>query len=103
MDFTFVDYRGETIYLSEQVYNVVLSKHPEAKLFFEWVGDTLNSPDIVKKSQTDARVNLYYKFHSKVLDGKFIVIVVKLAGQYFVSTFYATDKIKEGEIVWKKK
>lgn len=102
MSFTFVDYRGATIHLSDQVYQTVLLKHPEAKLFFDFLHETLALPDIVKKSQTDERVNLYYKYFSRVLNGKYVVIVVKFAGEYFVSTFYATDKIKQGEFVWKK-
>ena len=102
MTFTFVDYRGEEIYLTDEVYQVVLSKHPEAGLFAKRISDTLSSPDIVKKSQLDVRVNLYYKFYSDILNGKFVVIVVKHADSFFVSTFYTTDKIKQGEIVWKK-
>jgi len=102
MAYTFRDYRGETIFLSEQVYQVALTKHPEAKLFFDFVAETLVQPDIVKKSQKDTRTSLYYRYFSQVLNGKFVVIVVKFAEQYFVSTFYATDKIKQGEVVWKK-
>lgn len=98
MTFNFVDYRDETIQLSEEVYNVVLTKHPEAEKFVEQVGETLASPDIIKRSQTDARVNLYYKFYSHVLNGKFVVIVAKFAQEYFVSTFYATDKIKKEKL-----
>jgi hypothetical protein len=84
------------------VYQVALTKHPEAHTFVELIGETLNAPDIVKNSQTDNRVNLYYKFYPRVLNGKFVVIVVKFAEMYFISTFYATDKIKQGEVVWKK-
>lgn len=100
--FIFVDYLGNEIHLTDEVCQVALTKHPEAGQFFELVGETLASPDIVKKSQTDSRVNLYYKFYSKILNGKFVVIVVKYAERYFISTFYATDKIKQGEVVWKK-
>jgi len=102
MAFIFIDYRGEEIHLADEVYQVALTKHPEGRQFFEFVGETLASPDIVKKSQTDSRVELYYKYYSKILNGKFVVIVVKHAERYFISTFYATDKIKQGEVVWKK-
>ncbi len=37
-----------------------------------------------------------------VLNGKWLVVVVKRIDRHFISTFYATDQIKSGEILWKK-
>jgi fibronectin type 3 domain-containing protein len=102
MAFHFVDYRNQEIELADEVYQTILVKHPEVKQFFDRIGEVLARPDVVRKSQTDVRVNLYYKFYADILKGKYVVAVVKLADRYFISTFYATDKIKEGEIVWKR-
>lgn len=96
------DYRGVQIHLTDEVSQIILTKHPETQEFFERIAETLAHPDLVKQSQTDTRVNLYYRFYSEILNGKFVVIVVKYAQEYFVSTFYATDKIKEGRLIWKK-
>ncbi len=102
MAYTFTDYRGEDVYLSDNVYHVIILKHPEAKKLFNRVGNTLVSPDEVRKSVTDSRTRLYYRFYSDVLKGKFVVVVVKQVDKNFISTIYATDKIKEGEVLWKK-
>jgi len=102
MAYQFSDYRGARVHLTDEVYQIILTKHPEAQGFFDRIAETLAHPDLVKQSQTDTRVNLYYRFYSDVLNGKFVVIVVKYAQEYFVSTFYATDKIKEGRLIWKR-
>ena len=100
--YTFTDYLGETIYLSAEVYKIILAKHREVHGFFDRVGETLQSPDMVRKSVSDARARLYYRFYADVLEGKFVAVVVKRADRNFISTVYATDKIKEGEIIWQK-
>ncbi|MBI3538179.1 MAG: hypothetical protein HY070_11570 [Chloroflexi bacterium] len=102
MAYSFKDYLGEEIFLTAQVYQVILVKHLEVSRFFDRVGDTLMNPDEVRKSVTDSRVRLYYRYYPDVLDGKFVVVVVKRAEGIFISTIYATDRIKEGEILWKK-
>ncbi len=99
---TFIDYRNEEIYLSDEVYRVILDKHPESKQFIKRVGEMLSAPDQVRKSTTDPRVRLYYRFYPDVLKGKLIAIVVKRVDRNFISTIYATDRIKEGEIIWQK-
>lgn len=76
MTFTFLDYRGIEIQLTAQVYQVVLLKHPESAQFFDRIGEILAQPDLVKASQTDSRVDLYYRFYADVLNGKFVVVVV---------------------------
>jgi len=100
--YIFTDYAGERITLSAEVYQVIATKHPEVKRFFEYVRETLADPQIVRQSVTDPRVRLYYRFYADVLDGKLVVVVVKQANVNFVSTIYATDKIKEGETIWQK-
>jgi len=100
--FTFKDYLGEQVVLTKDVYGVILLKHPESKKFFDHIGETLASPEVVRRSVTDIRTRLYYRFYRDVLDGKFVVVVVKRAEGNFISTIYATDKIKEGEVIWQK-
>jgi hypothetical protein len=100
MPYSFRDYRNEEIDLSDEVYRVILDKHPESKQFISRISQTLAVPDQVRKSVTDSRVRLYYRFYDDVLNGKFVTVVVKRADRSFISTIYATDKIKEGELLW---
>ncbi len=99
---TFVDFLGEEVHLSNQVYNIIVSKHPEVKKFFGRIEETLRSPDTLRKSVSNPRARLYYRFYDDVIGGKFVAVVVKRADGNFISTVYATDRIKEGEILWQK-
>jgi hypothetical protein len=58
--------------------------------------------DKVRKSIHDERSVLYYLFKENVLNGKWLVAVVKRIDRNFISTLYATDRIKSGDVIWKK-
>jgi hypothetical protein len=98
----FVDVFENEIVLIDEVRTETFNKHPEAKEFLKYVEPTLQSPHEVRRSSRDERVMLYYRYEQSVLGGKWIVVVVKRIDRSFVSTFYATNKIKSGEIMWKK-
>jgi len=98
----FIDYEGRSVILDEEVKNIVFSKHPETLEFIDRIAITLRNPDIVKRSKTSKRVKLYYRFFIDILQGKYFVVVVKQVEQYYISTFYITDKVKEGEILWQR-
>lgn len=98
----FVDYSGQTIVLDKEIKKNVFNKHPEVSQFFDRITKTLQEPELVKQSKTSKRVRLYYHFFNDIFNGKYFVVVVKLVDQHFVSTFYITDKVKEGEIIWQK-
>ena len=88
--------------LVDSVRDTVLSKHPESADFIDRLGDVLANPDEVRQSVRDERSVLYYRFEDDVLDGKWVVVVVKRIDRNFVSTLYATDRIKSGEVIWTK-
>lgn len=74
-------------------------KHPEIKGKEIEVKKCLFDPLEVRKSSEEANVFLYYSQHGKY----YICVVVRhLNGDGFIITSYITDKIKEGEAVWKK-
>ena len=74
-------------------------KHPEIEGKEEEVKECLRSPIEVRKSSEDVEVLLHYKKEGSY----FLCVVVRhLNGEGFIITAYITDKIKEGEIVWKK-
>ena len=63
------------------------------------VKDTLFQPDEIRRSKVDKNVFLYYKRK----DNKIYCAVARHEGKEgFLVTAYITDKIKEGEVVWKK-
>ena len=88
--------------LTDAVKAVILSKHPEVSDFFQLIPMVLRTPDEVRQSMSDPRTVLYYRYEASVLYGKWIVVVVKRTERNFVSTIYATDKIKSGDVLWKK-
>jgi hypothetical protein len=74
-------------------------KHPEVEGMEETVKECLSNPVEMRRSSEDRHVYLYY-----LPAGKYFLCVVArhLNGDGFIITAYLTDKIKEGETVWKK-
>lgn len=98
----YVDALDEEIALTEQVRTTILSKHPEVADFIDQIEVVLREPDEIRRSIWDDRVVLYYRYETEILNGKWIVVVVKRVDRNFVSTIYATDKLKSGEVIWIK-
>ncbi len=98
----YTDVFGSAVVLTGTVRTAILAKHPEVSGFIDQVGEVLRMPDEVRQSVSDNRVVLYYQFRDRVLGGKWIVVVVKRTERHFISTIYATDKIKSGDVIWTK-
>ncbi len=78
---------------------ITKTKHLEIEGKEEEVKECLRDPVEVRKSSEDEEVLLYYKDEGEY----FLCIVVRhLNGDGFIITAYITDKIKEGEVLWKK-
>jgi hypothetical protein len=74
-------------------------KHPEIEGKEEEVKLCLVDPMEIRRSSEDSNVYLYYAPFEKY----FICVVARhLNSDGFIITAYITDKIKEGETVWKK-
>ncbi len=74
-------------------------KHPIIKDYEKEVKETLINPDEIRQSKKDTSVYLYYKRLPKY----FVCVLVKhLNSEGFIITAYLADKIKKGDIVWKK-
>lgn len=98
----YVDVLDEEIVLTQHVRATILTKHPEVTGFIDQIEVVFREPDEIRRSIRDDRVVLYYRYESEILNGKWVVVVVKRADRNFVSTIYATDRIKSGEIIWTK-
>lgn len=59
---TFVDVFGETVFLDDDVKQVVFAKHLEVKELWDHIESVLNDPDLVKRSKLSKRANLYYRY-----------------------------------------
>ncbi len=98
----YVDVFGNEIVLSDKVRDLILRKHPETADFIDQIGVVLREPDEIRQSTRDERTALYYRYASEILNGKWLVVVVKRIDRHFISTVYATNKIKAGEVLWVK-
>ena len=69
------------------------------------IATTLASPEVVIRSRTDPRVELYYRFCRGTRVGdKYLCVVVKSAPEdAFMLTAYLTNRPKEGEALWRRK
>ena len=78
---------------------ITLVKHPIIKGKEILVKGCLQEPREIRLSQDDKSVYLYYKQWGKY----YLCVVAKhLNKEGYIITIYATDKIKEGEKVWRK-
>ncbi len=65
----------------------------------EEVKRCLSEPIEIRRSSEDPNVYLYYSPYAKY---HICVVARQLNGDGFIITAYLTDKIKEGESIWKK-
>ena len=88
------------IRVSKEYWKIITEiKHPAIAKYDTEIKETLRAPDEIRKSRIDPDIFLYYK---KVAE-KYICVVARHEDkQGFVITAYITNKIKEGELVWKK-
>lgn len=80
---------------------IITVKHPHMKGKEKEVVDALRGPEQVRQSKSDKNVYLFYR---KIIydDSPKHVCVVANKKEGFVITAYITDRIKEGEQIWKK-
>lgn len=69
------------------------------------IEETIKKPEQVVRSQSDGKAFLYYRFYGETPVGeKYLCAVVKEGPtDSFLLTAYLTDRIKQGEMIWKRK
>lgn len=78
---------------------IAIIKHPSIRSKEKEAREALRSPDIIRVSNSDEKVFLYYKKYFK----NYLCVVVKHEnGRGFIITVYITNKIKEGKQIWAK-
>lgn len=90
-----VDYQGRQIRLTDERLAHIL-EHPEMASMEAAIQAALSDPEVVRVSNTDSAVHLYYRYREGTIVGdKWLCVVVKyLDNDAFVITAYLTDKLK---------
>ena len=95
------DYQGRAVFFTEEAWqHIIQPPHDYMADMPEAISATLLDPEEIRRSNTRPdTVRLYYKWFIGTLVGdKWLCVVVKfLAGEAYVLTAYATDRIKAGE------
>ena len=97
------DFMGNNVRLTSERLAHLLG-HPELQKQESRIAETLLQPDIVVQSQSDETVKLFFRLYSGLIIGdKYLCVVVKYSkANIFVVTAYFADRIKKGEVIWKK-
>ncbi len=100
-----VDIFERKVRLTDERFRHINSTHPEIQGEHEKIAETLQNPDEIRQSNADEQVELWYRHYEMTVVGeKFMCVSVKnLKVDFFVITAYFTDKIKKGELLWRKK
>ena len=101
----FKDIHNRRIRLTDERGKHIELYHPEMSGQIDKITETLSQPDVIIKSIIDPDVELFHRFYSITpVTEKFLCVVVKvLIDDLFIITAYFTDKIKKGDVLWKKK
>jgi len=101
----FRDVHNRWIRLTDERQEHIEVDHPEMSGQIDKIQETLLNPDIIVRSRTDPDVELFYRHYDITpVTEKYLCVVVKvLSDDVFIITAYFTDKIKRGEILWKRK
>ena len=98
------DYQGRAVRLTPEREQHI-AEHPEMAMMMDELEKTLNHPEHVIQSSSDASVELSYRYyHGTKVGDKWLCVVVKcLADDAFIITAYLTDQLKKGTPLWPKK
>ena len=77
---------------------LITVKHPIMKGHEDTVKAALQFPDEIRQSKTDKDVFLYYKRFDKL----YCVVIKHIGMEGFLITAYPTDKVKEGDSIWRR-
>lgn len=101
----FKDVKNRLIRLTDERKEHIETDHPEMAGQIEKIKDTLSRPDIIIRSRTYSKVELFHRHYDNTpVTEKYLCVVVKISiDDLFIVTAYFTDTIKRGDILWKKK
>ena len=88
------------IRITKEYWELIITfKHPNMRGRENEVIETLKDPDFIRRGKKDKDVYLYYRKSGN----RFVCVVCKhLNGEGFIITTYITDRVKEGEEIWRR-
>ena len=93
---------GNSIKLPDKRWKHIVSQHPEIEPYKDKLPDVLKNPNIVKRSKKSTDTFLYYRYYKNIYNGKYLLVVARTKDTPLLLTYYITDRIKKGELIWKK-
>jgi hypothetical protein len=97
----FIDCFNRRIELSDVRWIHIIETHPEIKEFIKELEGVLIEPELIKRSVYNENVVLFYKHYKHIYLGKYMCVIVRLDEKSII-TAYITDRIKSGDVIWKK-
>ena len=97
----YIDCFNRKFGLSDERWNHIIDAHPEIKELRRELEGALIEPELIKRSVYNENVVLFYRHYKHIYEGKYMCVVVRLDEKSIV-TAYITDRIKSGDIIWKK-
>ena len=97
----FIDIFSRRIKLTEEHWNHITKTHPELRDMLDDLKGALEDPELIKRSVYNENVVLFYRYYEHIYEGKHMCVVVSIDEESIV-TAYITDRIKKGQVVWKK-
>ena len=101
MEEEFEDKFDNIIKLSDKQWIHIIKEHPEVQPYKNRLSDVLSRPHLVKRSKRDKDTFLYYRYYKDIYKGKYLLVIERTRDRLLL-TCYITDRVKEGDLIWKK-
>ncbi len=88
---------GKIVELTKERIKHISETHPDVIEHLPKIKTALLKPDQIRTDNLDSKVLLFYKYFSKIGDGKYLVVVIKTNKRNFILTFFSTYRMKTGE------
>ena len=98
-------YLGAPVELTdEREAHIFLRHSDELPRLYRLLSNTLEFPHFVQRSAKPGNVRLFSRWHTNLLNGKYVIAVVGIqtypATRYFIITAYVADELQKGELLW---
>ena len=102
MEKEFIDKFRNIIKLTDKQWSHIVEEHPEIEPYKNRLLEVLSNPDLVKRSKRNKDTFLYYRYYKDIFKGKYLLVVARTKSKSMLLTCYITDRIKKGDLIWKR-
>lgn len=98
-------YLDAVVELTDEREAHITERHDEMQLMlYRLLRQTLEFPHVVQQSASAGNVHLFSCWHTNLLNGKYVIVVVGVqvhpATRHFIITAYLSPGLRQGEIEW---